>query len=111
MTWFTERWPEHKNSLRVSMNGITFNNRKWGSIMWNKMRSLGVQKSEADIAIMIPKGGYGGFLSEHKAAGQPHKLSEEQQAYLDYHNSIGNCAVSTRGLEALKAATIAYMGE
>ena len=38
-----------------------------------------------------------------------HTLSKEQEQHLEYHNSIGNLAVSTRGVEALKAAITAYM--
>jgi hypothetical protein len=108
--YFLATWPEHANSLRVSMTAVSKRGRA-GAILWGVMKSLGVQKGEADIAILIPKGGFGSLIIEHKGEGQAHKLSEHQQNYLDYHQSIGNQAVSTRGLEALKAAVLAYMGE
>ena len=108
VTWFSEMWPEHQKSLRVSMAGIPRHGTK-GAVMWNYMRSMGVQKDEPDIVLLLPKGGYTYFVDEHKAAEQPHKLTEGQQDHLDYHTGLGALAVSTRGLEALKAAVMAYM--
>lgn len=107
--WFVERWPEHAKSLRVSMNGLKFRSRRTGSMMWNFMKSVGVQPDEPDIVLLIPKGGHPYFVSEHKAAGQPHKLTEGQQEHLDYHQGLGAVAVSTRGLEMLKTAVTVYM--
>lgn len=107
--WYRETWPEHALSLRVSQSGGHVGKGKMAAIRNAKSKSMGVVKGEADIAILLPKGGYGCLLIEHKGAKQAHKLTESQQAYIDYHNSIGNLAVSTRGLEALKAAVIAYM--
>ena len=74
-----------------------------------QIKAQGGVTGEADIAILLPRGEYGSLLVEHKADGSTHKLSDAQQEYLDYHNIIGNCAVSTRGTEALKAAILAYM--
>lgn len=107
--WFREEYPEYVNSLRCSMNGIKMRTRRWGSWLWNIMQSLGAQKHEADIALMLPMGKYHGLIVEHKGADMRHELSGAQQAYLDYHNEIGNLAMSTRGLEALKAAVKGYL--
>ena len=82
---------------------------KSGAVQWNMMRSQGVEKGEPDIAILVPRGGFGSLVLEHKAEGQSHKLTAEQQDHLSYHESVGNCAVSTRGVEAAKAAIKCYM--
>ena len=106
--WFVEQWPEHASSLRPSMNGLSRRGRA-GAILWNTMKALGATVGDPDLAILVPKGGYGCFLAEHKAADQPRKLTTEQQESIDYNNGIGNCAVSTRGIDALKAAITVYM--
>lgn len=106
--WFKGKWPEHVASLRPSMNGLSRRGRA-GAILWNSMKALGASTGDADFAILLPKGGYGCFLAEHKAADSSHKLTPAQIEYIEYHNRIGNCAVSTRGTDALKAAIESYM--
>ena len=106
--WFRATWPEHEKSLRSSMNGLPRHGRQ-GAILWRIMQRLGCQKGEPDFALLLPKGGYGALVIEHKGEGQSHKLTPEQTHHLEYHESIGNCAVSTRGVESFKAAIIAYM--
>lgn len=108
MDWFKLQWPEHAWSLRPSMNGLSRRGRA-GAILWRTMQALGASKGDPDIAILLPKGGFGCFVAEHKAADKPRDLTKEQAEQLDYHRAIGNCAVSTRGEEALKAAIITYM--
>lgn len=107
--WFKEKWPEAASALRISLNGLNLGGGKKAAIMISQMKSQGMVVGEADIAILIPKSPYGCLLLEHKASDSAHKLSIEQAEYLDYHNSIGNCAVSTRGVEAAKAAITTYM--
>lgn len=107
--WFKEIWPQAASSLRVSLNGLNLGGGKKAAIMISQMKSQGMVVGESDIAILIPKGPYGCLILEHKADGSAHKLTEDQEEYLDYHNSIGNCAVSTRGVEAAKAAITTYM--
>ena len=107
--WFKETWPEAASSLRVSLNGLNLGGGKKAAIMISQMKSQGMVIGEADIAILIPKSPYGCLLLEHKASDSAHKLTDDQVKYLDYHNSIGNCAVSTRGVEAAKAAITTYM--
>ncbi len=106
--WFREAYPEYAKSLRSSMNGLPRHGRQ-GAILWSIMKQQGCTKGEPDFALLLPKGGFGSLVIEHKAEGQPHKVTEEQQEHLDYHESIGNCAVSTRGTEAFKAAIVAYL--
>lgn len=77
--------------------------------MMSQAKGQGAVRGEADIVILLPRKTYGALVIEHKAAGGAHKLSDDQDAYLYYHNYIGNLAVSTRGIEALKAAVMAYM--
>lgn len=108
VAWFKECWPEHVKSLRCSMNGLPRHGRQ-GAILWNIMKGLGVQKGEPDIAILLPKGGYGAFLAEHKRGNGTHKITPEQFEQLEYHESIGNYAISTRGLDELKKSVMEYM--
>lgn len=106
--WFRDKWPEHAMSIRPSMNGI-YKHGRAGAKLWNQMKALGASKGDPDIAILLPKGGYGAFVAEHKAADGSHSVTAEQSAAIEYHNAIGNCAVSTRGTDALKAAITSYM--
>ena len=107
--WFKEIWPEHAYSIRVSMNGLNLGGGRKAAIMVNQMRAQGMIDGEADIAILLPRRDFGSLLLEHKAEDSPHRLSESQEKYLDYHNNVGNCAVSSRGIDAAKAAIITYM--
>ena len=75
------------------------------------MKQQGCQKGEPDFALMVPRGTFHGLVIEHKADGQPHKVTTEQREHLDYHESIGNCAVSTKGIAAFKSAIITYMNQ
>mgnify|MGYP003626321958 CR=1 FL=1 len=110
VAWFQSRWPAHAKSIRVSLRGLNFGSGKRAAIMVKHIKAQGSVEGESDIAILLPKGGYGALLIEHKGLGMKHELSEEQADYLGYHNLIGNRAVSTRGLEELKAAVEEYMG-
>jgi hypothetical protein len=106
--WFIDKWPEHRYSIRPSMNGLSRRG-KAGAILWNTMKALGASVGDPDILITIPKGGYNGIFIEHKAEDQPHKLSIEQLQQLQYHRGLGYEAISTRGLDVLKAAVTVYM--
>ena len=106
--WFRDEYPEYTAALRPSMNGISKRGRA-GAILWNSMKAQGADAGDLDFALMLPKGGYGGLLIEHKKADGTHKVTDEQQEQIDFHNAIGNCAVSTRGVEAFKAAIVAYL--
>lgn len=75
------------------------------------VNSQGITRGESDILIALPRNGYAALVIEHKAAGGTHKVTDKQQEYLDAHTATGNCATSTRGLEALKAAVSAYIQE
>ena len=107
--WYKETWPEHSQALRVSMNGINLGGGQRAAIMIKQMRAQGMVDGEADIAILIPKPPFGCLILEHKASDSAHKLTEEQGTYLEYHNSIGNCAAMTKGIDAAKAAITTYM--
>jgi hypothetical protein len=109
VAWFRAKYPEHAMSLRVSQSGGHRGKGKSAAIRIAKAKGQGEVKGEADIGILLPKGGYGCLLVEHKGEGMAHTLNESQALYLDYHNRIGNCAVSTRGVDALKAAILLYM--
>jgi hypothetical protein len=70
---------------------------------------MGAVKGESDICIMLPRGGFGSLVIEHKAEGSRHVTSPSQIAYIQTHNAVGNCAIVTRGVEAAKAAIRQYM--
>jgi len=109
IAWFKAYYPKHARSIRVSMNGLNFGGGRKAAIMISQMRAQGMVEGESDIAILIPTDEYGCLVLEHKASDSAHKLTPEQADYLEYHESIGNCAVSTRGTEAAKAAIKTYM--
>ena len=109
VTWFRTRYPQYALSLRVSQSGAYRGSGTKGAIRTSQARLQGAVKGEADIAILVPRGTFGCLLVEHKKAGGRHQVTTEQQEYLDYHNRLGNCAVSTQGLGALQAAVTAYL--
>lgn len=107
--WFRETFPNDVMALCCSQTGGYIGRGRAAAIRTAKKKAMGMVVGEADIRILLPRGGFTFFMSEHKGAGQSHTLSNEQEAHLDYHNANGACAVSTRGLEALQAAILAYM--
>lgn len=109
VAWYKEQWPEHTQALRVSMNGLNLGGGRKAAIMISQMRAQGMIDGEADIAILLPRGGYGSLIIEHKADESAHTVSDAQAAYLDYHLEAGNCALSTRGIEEAKMAIKNYM--
>ena len=94
----------------MSQSGGFIGKGRQGAIRRAKINAEGGVKGESDLAILLSRGRFGSFLLEHKAGGAKHVVSQAQQEYLDHHNNIGNCAVSTRGVGAAKAAIVAYMG-
>ena len=109
IAWFKAQWPEHTQAIRCSMNGLNLGGGRKASIMVKQMQAQGMIKGEADLIFAVPRGAYGALVLEHKAEGSPHKLTDLQTDYLKYHTSVGNCAVSTRGIAAAKAAIETYM--
>lgn len=109
VVWMRETYPEYLRSIRPSMNGLKRSGRREGARLWGMMKSQGSQKSEADIIFALPKGGYGALVIEHKGEDMSRTLDDDQIAYLEYHQGIGNYAVSTRGLSELKEATVKYL--
>lgn len=108
--WFKAQYPAHAKSLRVSLRGINLGSGARAGRMMNYINSQGSVDGEADLAILVPKGGFGSLLVEHKGEGMARKLTDEQSAYLSYHRAIGNHAVSTRGLAELCSVVEQYMG-
>ena len=111
VAWFRAAYPEYASSLRVSLAGLNFGSGSRAARMVNHVRSQGIVEGESDIALLLPRGGFGALLIEHKADGSKHTTSEAQLEYIRHHNAIGNCAVVTRGVEFAKAAIQQYMGE
>jgi hypothetical protein len=110
-SWFSEEYPEFIKCVRVSQSGAHRGKGKNAAIRIAKAKGQGEIPGEADIALLLPRGGYGSLLIEHKGLGQGHSVSDDQAEYLEHHNKaeIGNLAVSTRGLEALKEITSWYI--
>jgi hypothetical protein len=109
VAWFRATYPQHAHCLRVSQTGLHRGKGRMAAIRNAQVKGLGGVVGEADIAILLPRGGYGCLVVEHKRAGGAHKVTPAQQYYLNQHAATGNCAASTRGLEALKAAVSAYI--
>ena len=111
VAWFRSQWPQYALSLRVSQSGGFKGKGSRGAIRMSQIKAQGGVTGESDIAILLPRGRFGCLLIEHKAEGGLYKATDKQRAYLDYHNSIGNCACLTRGVDAAKAAIKTYMGD
>ena len=109
VAWYRETYPQYAMSLRASQSGGFRGKGKAGAIRTANITAMGGVTGESDLAILLPRGDFGSLLIEHKADGSAHKATEAQLAYIEYHNSVGNCAVVTRGIEAAKAAIQAYM--
>jgi len=109
--WFRETYPDDQQCLRVSLRGLNFGSGPRAARMINYIKSQGSVNGESDLALLIPKGGYGALVIEHKGDGMARKVTKDQRSYLNYHNSVGNLATSTRGLEELKKAVASYMGQ
>lgn len=111
VSWFKAEYPGHGQSLRTSLRGLNFGSGQRAGRMINFIKSQGSVDGESDLAILIPKGKYGALVVEHKGEGMARKLTDEQAGYLAYHNSVGNYAVSTRGIAELKSVVSEYMGK
>ncbi len=109
VAWFRETWPEHAMSLRVSQSGGFIGSGRSGAIRRAKIHAQGGVTGEADIVILLPKGGYGSLVIEHKRLGGKYALTPDQFAYIEYHNAIGNRATMTRGVEHCKSIILEYM--
>ena len=109
IAWFRGKYPKHNGSIRVSLSGLNFGSGARAGRMINHIRALGMVNGESDVALLIPKGIYGCMVLEHKGEDQPHKLSDSQDTYLQYHRRTGNHAVSTRGIEEFKEKIEEYL--
>ena len=108
VAYYRAAYPKHALSLRVSQSGAARGAGRRGAIRTTLARSQGQVKGEADICILVPRGKWHSLLIEHKTAKGV--LSKQQCEYLEYHNSIGNLAIVTRGIDAAIAAIDTYMG-
>jgi hypothetical protein len=111
IAYFREQWPQHAQALRVSQSGGFRGTGRRGAIRTAQVTAMGGVTGEADIAIMLPRQGFGSLVIEHKAAGSAHKASDEQIAYIEYHRDNGNCAVITRGIDMAITAIDTYMSQ
>lgn len=107
--WFRETYPAHVQSIRLSLNGINLGGGVRAARMINQMKAQGLVLGESDLLIALPKGGYGCLIIEHKSGTETKGATDAQLDYVDYHNSCGNKALITRGIEQLKDAIREYM--
>jgi len=107
--WFRDTYPDYAVCMRVSQSEGQKGGGRKAAIAWSKRIAMGVVKGESDMAILLPRGGFGSLLIEHKAEGSTHTATPEQLEYIRRHNVLGNCAVVTRGVEAAKAAIVQYI--
>lgn len=107
--WFRETYPEYALCLRVSQSGRRSGGSKRAAMAWSAMLAQGAIQGESDIAILLPRSGFGSLLIEHKANGAAHKATDAQLEYIKFHNAVGNCAVVTRGVDMATAAIKQYM--
>jgi len=109
VAYFRAQYPQYAMSLRVSQSGGFRGKGREGAIRSRNVQSMGGVTGEADIAILLPRGGYGSLLIEHKAADGRYSATPMQLSYLEYHRSQGNCAVLTKGIEEAIIAIDDYM--
>jgi len=107
--YFRDKWPHYQLSLRVSANGIHRGKGQAAMRRIAKEKAHGFITGESDISILLPRGGFGSLIIEHKAGDAARGATESQREYLDYHNTIGNCACETRGIAMAIAAIDTYM--
>ena len=107
--WYRAQYPQYALSLRVSQSGGYKGKGKQGAIRMAQIKAMGGVTGESDIAILLPRGGFGCFLMEYKAWAGKHPTSDDQLAYVRYHNAIGNCAVVCKGIDPAIAAIRQYM--
>jgi hypothetical protein len=107
--WFRAQYPQYALSLRVSQSGGYKGKGKQGAIRMAQIKAMGGVTGESDIAIVLPRGGFGSFLMEYKAWAGAHKATDAQLEYVRYHNAIGNCAVVCKGIDPAIAAIKQYM--
>lgn len=109
--WFRDTYPQYRRCLRVSLAGLNFGSGQRAARMVNHVRSQGIEEGESDLAILLPRSGYGSLLIEHKKDDAMRGATGKQLEYIEFHNnSAGNCAVVTQGVDMAKAAITQYMG-
>ena len=109
VSWFREKWPQYANSLRMSQSGGYRGSGRKGAIRTARLTAMGAVTGESDIAILLPRGGFGSLLIEHKAGEAIRGATEKQLDYIRYHNAVGNCACVTKGVDMAMAAINQYM--
>jgi len=109
VAWFRAEYPDYALCLRVSQSGGYRGSGRNGAIRTAKVAAMGGVTGESDIAILLPRAGFGSLLIEYKASHGEHDATEAQLEYIRHHNSVGNCAVIARGVEMAQAAIRQYM--
>ena len=109
VAWFRATYPEYALCLRVSQSGGYRGAGRTGAIRTAQVNAMGGITGEADIAILLKRGGFGCLIIEHKAEGSQHTATKAQLEYIQRHNSCGNLAIVTRGVGACTAAIKQYM--
>lgn len=109
VAYFRKAYPQYARSLRVSQSGGYRGAGRKGAIRTAQVTAMGGVTGESDISILIPRGGFGCLLLEHKSDEAMRGATEGQLDYIRYHNEIGNKALVTKGVGMAIATIDEYM--
>ena len=107
--WFRLQYPQDARAIRASQSGGFKGKGIQGAIRMKHQIAMGVVPGESDLAILLPRGQYGCLLIEMKITDDRRGARKNQNEYIEYHNSIGNCAIVATGVDTAIAAIKTYM--
>ena len=110
VAWFRKRYPIVAPCVRLSQTGGHRGKGKLAAIRNAREKAMGRVDGESDLAFLIPRGGYGSMVLEHKSLEDKKGPTDDQIAYINFHRSIGNYAKVSKGIEQAKAFIEHYMG-
>jgi hypothetical protein len=109
VAWWRLQHRQDEKAIRASQSGGFKGRGRAGAIRMSEMKAMGVVTGESDLAFLIPKGQYGSLIIELKRTGDKRGAREDQDAYLKYHNSIGNLALLATGVDEAISFIKSYM--
>lgn len=96
----TKQRPELAMLVAIPNGGSRGDNAKSRAIRGNALKAEGVKKGYPDLALNVPRGGYGALFIELKT--QTGRASPEQKDWLERLNACGNYATVCKGWLAAK---------
>lgn len=76
-----------------------------------KLKKMGLKAGVADFILPVSKAGYNILVMEYKTLLPRGRLSKEQQIWLRYMNTLGNCAMVVYGVDEALEGVKAYWFE